>query len=386
MNRLERALEAHDLSRRDFLKGCAALATAMGLGSSFAPNIARALAQAAERPPVVWVTWQECLGCTESVTKSRDPDFVSLVLDLVSVEYHEAIMAGAGEAAHESLQKNVSAGGYVLVVEGSVATGIENAMTVGGRTSVDIAREVIPPAALVIAIGNCAAFGNVQAAYPNPTGAMGMQEFMENEGMDTDKLVQLTTCPVNPVHLTSTITYFLTRGALPETDHWRRPLVHFGKKVHDMCERRAHFDEGRFVEQLGSEDEFNRYCLYKMGCRGPSTFADCPQVLYNGRTSWCVQAGQCIGCAEKDFWDELIDFYQPMPGIAIPGVGGSARTPIPSASGWPPLLVPPSPRISPSAPPGDASVRPKRWSRKRRRSRCRRSSLTRSPASRATST
>lgn len=315
-------LEARSLSRRDFLKGCGALAAAMGLGGSFVPEISRALAQAIERPPVIWVDWQECLGCTESVSKSRDPEFTTIILDLVSVEYHEALMAAAGHQAEQNLRDTVEQGGYVLVVEGSVATEIENAMTVSGRTSLEIAREVIPNAGLVIAIGNCAAFGNVQAAHPNPTGAMGMLDFFQREGYDTSKLIQLPTCPVNPVHLVTQITYFLTHGAAPELDHWNRPVMHFGQKVHDLCERRSHFDEGRFVEQLGSEEENLRYCLYKMGCRGPHTFADCPRVLFNGRSQWCVGAGQCIGCAEKDFWDEFIDFYEPVPGVAIPGVGG----------------------------------------------------------------
>lgn len=317
-------LTARGLNRRDFLKVCGGIAAALGVGSSAAPDIARALEKAAERPPVVWLDFQECLGCTESATKSRYPDFLNVILDMISLEYSEAVMAGAGHAAEAKYSEIVEgrSGEYVLVVEGSVATKIPSAMTVGGRTSVDIAREAIGSAALVIAVGNCAAFGNVQAAHPNPTGAMGMLEFMEKEGLDTGKLLTLPTCPVNSVHLTSVITYFLTYGKVPKMDRWHRPLLHFGRTVHDQCYRRSHFDEGRFVEELGSAEEEQRYCLYKVGCRGPHTFANCGDVLFNNRSGWCISAGQCIGCSEKDYWDEFIDFYSPMPDVAVPGVGG----------------------------------------------------------------
>jgi len=317
-------LAARGLTRRDFLKVCGGLAAVMGLGQAAVPGIARALEQAAKRPPVIWLDFQECLGCTESVSKSRYPDFLNVVLDMISLEYSEALMAGAGHSAEAKLKQSMAdnKGAYVLVVEGSVATKIPSAMTIAGRTSVDIAREALTDAALVIAVGNCASFGNVQAAYPNPSGAMGMLAFMEQEGIDTGKLIQLPTCPVNPIHLTSSVTYFLTYGKVPETDQYRRPKIFFGRKVHDECQRRAHFDEGRFVEAFGSEEENQRYCLYKMGCRGPHTYSDCATVLWNNRSNWCVGTGQCIGCSEKDFWDELSDFYAPMPGVAIPGFGG----------------------------------------------------------------
>ncbi len=324
MSEFDDILALRGFSRRDFLKGCAALAAIMGLGQAAVPRIAQALEQSALRPPVVWVDFQECLGCTESTSKSRYPDFVNIVLDLISLEYHEALMAGAGAQAEQNYSDTVEGqkGAYVLVVEGSVATKIPNAMTVGGRTSVEIAKQAISNAALVVAVGNCASFGNVQAAYPNPTGAMGMLAFMRDNAMDTAKLIQLPTCPVNPVHVASVITYFLTYKKAPEVDRWNRPLMHFGRKVHDECPRRAHFDEGRFVEVLGGPGEDERLCLYKMGCRGPHTYADCATVLWNNHENWCVGSGQCIGCAEEGFWDKFQDFYAPMPGVTVPGLRG----------------------------------------------------------------
>lgn len=323
MSGFDDLLAARGLSRRDFLKGCAALAALLGLGKGAVPDIAKALEAAAAKPPVIWVDWQECLGCTESTIKTRYPDFVSTVLDVINLTYDEAVMAGAGTAATKTLDTVAASqkGKYVLVVEGSVATKIPSAMCVGGKTSVDMAKELIPGAALVIAVGNCAAFGNVQAAYPNPSGAMGMLAFMQQEGMDTAKLIQLPTCPVNPVDLLGTITYFLTYKKVPPLDKWNRPTPFYGQLIHDNCERRAGFDNGRFVTELGSSEISDGRCFYKMGCRGPNTYANCPQALWNNRTSWCIGQGQCIGCSQPGFWDNMSDFYSPIPGVAIPGFG-----------------------------------------------------------------
>jgi hydrogenase small subunit len=121
MTDLERIFAGRGLTRRDFLKGCGALAAVMGLGQAAVPQIARALEQAAQRPPVVWLDFQECLGCTESLSKSRYPDFSTIILDMISLEYSEALMAGAGIQAEQNYTDSVEGqkGKYVLVVEGA---------------------------------------------------------------------------------------------------------------------------------------------------------------------------------------------------------------------------------------------------------------------------
>jgi hydrogenase small subunit len=97
----------------------------------------------------------------------------------------------------------------------------------------------------------------------------------------------------------------------------------YGQTIHDNCERRAHFDAGRFVEKFGTKEEGLGYCLYKMGCKGPMTYSACPKVQYNDRTSWCIKAGgPCIGCAERGWTDKFAGFYEPLPGVKIPGLGG----------------------------------------------------------------
>jgi NiFe hydrogenase small subunit HydA len=97
----------------------------------------------------------------------------------------------------------------------------------------------------------------------------------------------------------------------------------YGQTIHDNCERRAHFDAGRFVEKFGSNEEALNYCLYKVGCKGPMTWSACPKIQYNDRTSWCIKAGgPCIGCAERGWTDKFAGFYERLPGVKIPGLGG----------------------------------------------------------------
>ena len=66
---------------------------------------------------------------------------------------------------------------YIAVVEGSIPTGANGAYcTIGGRSALQIAREVCGSAAATIAMGTCATFGGLPAAAPNPTGALGVAD------------------------------------------------------------------------------------------------------------------------------------------------------------------------------------------------------------------
>ena len=116
-------------------------------------------------------------------------------------------------------------------------------------------------------------------------------------------------------------------GKLPDMDAQGRPLFLYSKLIHDQCERRAHFDAGEFVEVFGDEGSLNRWCLFKVGCKGPVTYAPCPTTLWNGRVSWCVNAGPCTGCSEANFWNDFTPFTEPVPNVPIPGIAGvSAQT------------------------------------------------------------
>jgi len=114
--------------------------------------------------------------------------------------------------------------------------------------------------------------------------------------------------------------HYLTFGALPATDSMGRPLFAYGKRIHDNCERRAHFDAGQFVQAWGDSGHRQGWCLYEMGCKGPQTYHNCPTVRWNEGTSWPVQSGHgCIGCAAPRFWDSMTPFYRRLPNV--PGFG-----------------------------------------------------------------
>jgi NiFe hydrogenase small subunit HydA len=96
--------------------------------------------------------------------------------------------------------------------------------------------------------------------------------------------------------------HFLTFGSLPPVDELGRPKFAYSRLIHENCERRAHFDAGRFVIEFGDEGHRKGYCLYKVGCKGPETYANCPTVLFGdaGAGTWPVGCGcPCIGCTEQ---------------------------------------------------------------------------------------
>jgi hydrogenase small subunit len=305
------------VSRRDFVKFCGEIAVVLGIGASGIPRIVKAL-EAVKRPTVIWLQLQECTGCVESVLRTADPTIGDLLLDIVSLDYNHTLMAGAGDAVEKAKQSSMAAnkGKYILVVTGSVPTKEGGIYTmIGGRTAEDLLREAADGAAAILAVGACAHFGSVQSARPNPTGAVGVRDIIRNR-----PIVNIAGCPPIGDVVTATVVHFLTYGRLPAVDGDGRPLFAYGKRIHDQCTRRAHFDAGQFVESFDDEAARKGWCLYSVGCKGPETFSPCPIFLWNTRTSWPIGAGHpCIGCTEPNFWDTMTPFYG-----RLPNVGGFA--------------------------------------------------------------
>ena len=301
-------MESKGVSRRDFMKFCTFLTATMGLSSSFVPRVAEVFAAPTQRPPLIWLHFGECTGCSEAVLRSQYPFVDELVLDILSVEYHETIMAAAGQQAEDQLHmaQKKYAGKYICVVEGAIATKYDGGYgKIGGRSFLEIGKEVCSQAAGVICIGSCSSFGNIPAAAPNPGGYKSVGDAL---GIKT---VNIAGCPPNPVNFVGTVVNYLLLGKLPALDNLGRPLFAYGKTIHDQCTRRSHFENDEFVEEFGSEEAAAGYCLYKVGCRGPETYNNCPVAKFNQGTSWPIQAGApCIGCSEPGFWDNFTPFYE----------------------------------------------------------------------------
>ncbi|MDX1644982.1 MAG: hydrogenase small subunit [Thermoanaerobaculia bacterium] len=311
-------LERRGVSRRDFMSFCGVMASVMAMPKAVGAKIADAI-ETKQKPTLVWLEFQDCAGNTESFLRASRPAVADIILDTISVDYHETIMAAAGHQAEERLAETIAEheGSYIAVVEGSIPTGANGAYcTVGGRAAIDIAREVCGGAAATIAIGTCAAYGGIPAAAPNPTGALSVADAVPR----LRNLINLPACPANAENLAAVIVYYITFDRLPPTDRYGRPLFAYGKSIHDNCERRAHYDAGQYVEQWGDQGHRTGYCLYKMGCKGPVTYQNCPNIRWNEGTSWPIGCGHpCIGCAEPDFWDTMTPFYQHLSGF--PGFG-----------------------------------------------------------------
>jgi hydrogenase small subunit len=317
-------LKEKGVSRRDFMKLCGTVAGAIGLtylppvklngasaklGRSYKPAalVAKALATKS-RLPVIWLEFQDCAGCSEALTRSQSPTLVDLVLNQITVEYHETLSAAAGFQADDAKMAAMKkyAGKYVLVIEGSVSPKDGGVYcTIGGKSSLALLQEAAAGAAAIIATGNCAAFGGLPKANPNPTGAVSVSEALPGK-----TILNIPGCPAIPEVFTGTLAHFLIFGTLPELDQLNRPKTFYGNTIHDRCLRRPFYEAGKFASSFDDEGAKQGYCLYKLGCKGPTTYNACASLKWCGGLSFPVQSGHpCLGCSEPNFWDGG-GFYQ----------------------------------------------------------------------------
>ena len=314
-------LSALSVGRRSFLKYCAGLTAVLALPTALTKKVSEALGSQT-KPSLVWFEFQDCAGDTESLLRARNPDLASLILDLVSVDYQETIMSGAGHQAEDALAAALRTDGYVLVVEGSVPRGAHGAYCcVGGRSAIDHLKTAASGAAAIINVGTCSAYGGLPAAKPNPTDAVAVSDIVSGV-----PIVNLPGCPMNVDNLTATLAHYLTFGALPARDEIDRPLFAYGDRIHDNCPRRGHFDSGQFAVEWGDEGHREGWCLYRLGCKGPSSYHNCPAIQWNDSTNWPIGAGHgCVGCAEPAFWDTMTPFYDRLPHVSGFGLNATAE-------------------------------------------------------------
>ena len=319
---LQEELTSQGVSRRDFIKWTSLTTALLMLPPIFKPLVARA-AEQFSRLPVVWLHFAECTGCSEALLRTSYPNVDSILLDTISLEYHETLMAAAGHQAEQNLEKALKDfnGKFVCVIEGALPRGLDGKyLTLGpkGKTGIALAKEVTSKAAAVICIGSCSSFGNVQAAKPNPTDAAGIGEAL---GIKT---VNIAGCPPNPANFVGTVLHYLMFGGLPALDSLGRPVWAYGSRIHDYCERRPHYDAAEYVEEWGDAGAAKGWCLYKMGCKGPYTYANCAKVRFNDAVSWPIMAGHgCMGCTEPGFWDTMAPLEKP---IEDKTLGGGEKT------------------------------------------------------------
>jgi len=276
-----------------------------------------------KRPPVIWLGTNTCAGDSISFLNSLDPGFLAIISDLIDFRYNHFVMTAEGDMSTGVLNDALveRSGEYILIVEGTVPTCADGLYCVigtrGGKpyTALEAVRELGAAARHVVAVGTCAAFGGPYAAHPNPSEGKTVQEVLER------RVINVPGCPVNPGWIVGTLAHLVWRGE-PQLDELNRPTLFYGETIHNLCQRRHYFDSGIFATRPGEQ-----WCMYKAGCKGPVTFADCPYRQWNGEhVNWPVKANTpCIGCTSPEFPDHTMPFFVHLPDIHLPGVTANAN-------------------------------------------------------------
>lgn len=247
------------------------------------------------RAPVLWLHGLSCSGCSVSFLNSSFPDPASVITRSISLNYNSVVSAASGEVALHAIDQRISAGNYLLVVEGAVPTVIPEACKFGERNFTDVLLEAASGAEAVIALGTCASFGGIPAAPPNPLGAEAIYKFLSGKRI-SKPVINLPGCPSHPDWLIGTLVQLLKFG-MPALTKNGTPQIFFSKTIHSSCPEFYAYNDGQYAASFGEKG-----CLFKLGCLGIRTYADCSSRRWNNKINWCVEAGgPCIGCTSPDF-------------------------------------------------------------------------------------
>ena len=302
-------LGIRSISRRALLRFALAAGAALAMPPGAAASMARRLVRT-KRLSVIWLSFQECTACFESLTRSADPDIATLLFDVISLDYQHTLQAAAGLAAEAAREQAMAAnrGDYLLVVDGAVPTGAGGAYsTIAGRSNIDLLAEAAADAAAVLAIGSCAAWGGIPAAAPNPTGAVPISQLVQGK-----PLANAPGCPPVPEAIAGLLAHFAAYGRFPALDAERRPMSIYGEVVHEGCPRFSFYQQRRFAMSFDDEGAQRGWCLLHLGCRGTQTHNACTRLNWNGVSNPMHSGHGCLGCAEPGFWDRQGGFYMPI--------------------------------------------------------------------------
>jgi len=289
----------HQIHRRDFLRMGAALAAALGLPSAGGSVLAEGLEKIfARRIPLVWVQGLSCTGCSVSLLNADSPSVLQVLTEMISLVYHSTVSAAQGGDVDKVIDLVGHRHDFLLVLEGAIPADMPEACQVGGKSLEDFLEPLARNAAAVVAAGTCASFGGVPAAEGNPTGAIGLKEFMTRRKIPIEaRLVNLPGCPVHPSCLVGTLAQVAARGYPAVIPDLLTPELFYKHSVHDECPRFHFWEKNIFAAKFGDEG-----CLFKLGCLGPLSHTTCPRHQWNGGVNWCVRAAApCLGCTSEHF-------------------------------------------------------------------------------------
>jgi hydrogenase small subunit len=285
---------------------------------------------------VLWITaGLGCDGDTIAMTAATQPSIEDLVLGAIPgvprVRLHNPVLAPA--SGDEFLEPfRAAAEGrvvdpFILVVEGSIpneavkregywaALGFDRA-TGQPIPTCDWIDRIAPHAWAVVAAGTCATYGGVHAMAGNPTGCMGLPDYLGWEWRSKGGLpiVCVPGCPVQPDNLTQTLLYLLQQAAghapMIPLDAALRPTFLFNATVHELCDRGGYYEQADFAAEYGSPK-----CIVKIGCWGPVVVCNVPKRGWMNGLGGCPNVGGiCIGCTMPGFPDKFMPFMDQPPG------------------------------------------------------------------------
>lgn len=309
-----------------------------------------------EKVYAFWFAGMSCDGCSIAVTGASEPSVEDLLLGRIPglprvVLYHPVLSAEAGEDFIHNFE--LAAQGkldapYVIILEGSavddtlipgegywVGLGAREGSSPDGRQVISVMEwidRMAPGAAAAIAIGTCATWGGIPAAVGNPTGAMGLMDYLGTEYRSAFGLPVINIPGCSPVgdnftEVVALVLQFLQgTGPLPEFDELGRPAWQFRDTVHDRCVRGGYYEEGVFAKEYGDPE-----CLVEVGCWGPVVKCNIVERGAIRHHGGCMATGGiCIGCTMPGFPDKFTPFYESPPGSAVSAatsqtVGGMIR-------------------------------------------------------------
>ncbi len=292
-----------------------------------------------EKLNLLWIQGLTCGGNTQSLLCAEET-LLNTFLKKVNLLVHP------GLSLDEDLEKTVEAvlkGDVrldILAVEGAVRERGKGLYTVLDMRFDEVLRKLCGVANYVIAVGNCAAYGNIPALKEG--SVKGLQfRFTERGGFLGDgfrsksglPVINLTGCPVHPEWFISTVLQ-IASGRPPKLDSLGRPKEFYTYFTHDGCLRNQYYEWRVEAEVLGRKEG----CLfYRFGCRGPMTRSSCNRILWNGVSSKTRSGQPCFGCTEFDFpreniWETKYNMGIPAelpPGVSLRGyimMSGVAKT------------------------------------------------------------
>lgn len=287
---------------------------------------------------VVWMTTGlGCDGDSVSITAATQPSLEDLVMGAIpglpKVHLHNPVLAYEVGEEFMHFWYEAAAGRldpFVLILEGSVPNesisgeGYWAALGTDPDTGQPITtnewlNRLAPKALAIVACGTCATYGGIHAMEGNPTGAMGLSDYLGHDWKSRVGLpiINVPGCPVQPDNMMETLLYLLYQvaGLAPmiPLDEQLRPQWLFGSTVHDGCDRAGYFEEGVFADKYGQTE-----CLVKLGCWGPVVNCNVPKRGWMGGIGGCPNVGGiCIGCTMPGFPDKFMPFMDEPPGAAL---------------------------------------------------------------------